>query len=163
MPDFASVLTYEPETGRLLWKAGKIGRGCVEGREAGSVKSDGRYRSLVVGGKRYYAHRVIWQLVHGSIDPSLCIDHINGNGLDNRITNLRLVTRSTNQRNRGACKRNSTGIKGVYPTENGTFAAQCGGKYLGAFKTIETAAAARAAAEEGRGYLNRKEQHHANS
>lgn len=163
MPDFARILRYEPETGRLLWRAGKRGRGCIDGQEAGSVRPDGRYRTLVVDGKRYYAHRVIWELAHGHIEPDLCIDHINGNGLDNRIANLRLVTRSINQRNRGLCKRNRTGIKGVYQTEDGKFAAQCGGKYLGAFKTIEAAAAARAAAEVGRGYLNRKEIHHANA
>ena len=47
-------------------------------------------------------HRVILQTPHG-----LLTDHINGNGLDNRRENLRIVTSSQNSMNRRLSKGNT--------------------------------------------------------
>ena len=60
---------------------------------------------------RVKMHRFIMQA-----QGKLQIDHINGNGLDNRRSNLRFVTDTENQQNRSRANKNnsSSGIKNVY-------------------------------------------------
>lgn len=48
------------------------------------------------------------------IDNDLQIDHINGDGLDNRKVNLRACSVSENGFNRGKAKHNTSGFKGVF-------------------------------------------------
>lgn len=74
--------------------------GIIYGRTGvavGTVCSDGYVR---LGGRRglpcQYAHRVIFEAVHGEIPDGLEIDHLNGNKADNRIRNLEAVTKSEN-------------------------------------------------------------------
>lgn len=46
--------------------------------------------------------------------PGQTVDHINGNGLDNRKENLRFVNKFQNQQNRGKNTNNTSGFKGVW-------------------------------------------------
>ena len=65
-------------------------------------------------------HRVVWAWHHGRL-PTMQIDHINGNGFDNRIENLREVSQSENMRNqhRQWKPNKDTGLPGVSPDKNG--------------------------------------------
>lgn len=148
---WGEFFNYEPESGRLTWKVKRPGPKTSVGQEAGSVKHDGRYRSVVLFHKRYYTHRIIWELIAGQIPAGMCIDHIDGDGLNNRWTNLRLTTLSGNQRNARLRKTNRTGTPGVNHHKNG-FAVECAGKYVGHFADLATAVAARKAAEKQHDY-----------
>jgi hypothetical protein len=61
----------------------------------------------------FKAHRVVWCLINGSIDPCMVIDHIDNDPLNNKIENLRLVTYQSNGRNKSNLPTSSTGILGV--------------------------------------------------
>jgi hypothetical protein len=78
---------------------------------AGSKDRKG-YVIIRVDNNVYKAHRLAWLYVYGEW-PDGEIDHINRNKSDNRIENLRVVTRSQNQMNIAAYSNNSAGIKGV--------------------------------------------------
>lgn len=151
--DWSQYLNYDPESGVLSWKVKRPGPKTAVGQEVGCVKSDGRYRSFVLFHKRYYTHRVAWEITNGQIPEGMCIDHINGNGIDNRICNLRLTTLSVNQRNRRVSKNSKTGIPGVIHHGNRKgFNVTCAGKYVGYFKDIDVAIRARKSAEKENNY-----------
>lgn len=58
-----------------------------------------------------YARKTIY--LHHEIMKTKLIDHINGDGLDNRKNNLRKCSRSENQRNRSVSNNSKIGLKGV--------------------------------------------------
>lgn len=65
--------------------------------------------------KQFYIHR----LVMGVLDnPSIHIDHINGNTIDNRKCNLRIVTGSQNMKNRKSSIGGTSKFLGVYYCSN---------------------------------------------
>ncbi len=80
-------------------------------------------------GKKHYAmsrismkltamHRLIMRTPKG-----METDHINGNGLDNRRSNLRICTKAQNQMNRNS-RHHSSGFKGVYRRSEHRWAAR---------------------------------------
>lgn len=66
-------------------------------------------RSGYLGSGFLLMHREVLQAKAGVL-----IDHVNGNGLDNRKENLRAATRSQNGCNRGKNLNNTSGFKGVF-------------------------------------------------
>ena len=53
------------------------------------------------------------QILGLTLGDDVCVDHINGNRLDNRKCNLRICSRTKNNHNVGISKRNKSGAKGV--------------------------------------------------
>jgi hypothetical protein len=121
------------------------------GDVSGCARSDG-YLLVGIDGKTYRAHRVVWLYHHGYF-PENDIDHIDRNPQNNRIQNLREVSRSCNVRNTGNRADNQSGVKGVlWDNENHKWLASIGlsGKKrnLGRFKCFIEAVAHRLAAEQ---------------
>ena len=90
---------YDDRSGKLV--NAKTNR-LVRGKKG--AQRNGKYRYLYmhfsVSGKGYFIqmHHVIWAW-HNGCFPTMQIDHINGNGCDNHIGNLREVSGSENKMN----------------------------------------------------------------
>lgn len=144
---FNSRLIYNHDTGVLSWKhraalspTDKTWNKKWAGKNLQSPHKRGNifYVRFRVDDKPYYAHRVIWQMVYGE-EPDV-IDHINGNGMDNRLFNLRNVTNKINTRNARKRTDNTSGITGVWwSKEKKKWVAEVGTKKYGYFANKEDA------------------------
>lgn len=96
------------------------------------------FRNITVDGRH------TTQALHTFLTGYRMTDHVNGNGLDNRRANLREVTHASNGANRRVGSNSTTGLKGVWPTGSGRFAAaikhQGKRTHLGRFDTAREAA-----------------------
>jgi hypothetical protein len=137
------VVNYDPETGIFTWA--KSRKGCTQGKTVGTLKDNG-YLHIGIDGKKYLLHRLAWLYVHGEF-PSNDVDHIDGCRTNNKINNLRSVSRSMNLENMRFAKSHnkSTGILGVYKHNDKFTSRICvRGKdvYLGVFDTSDEAKSA---------------------
>lgn len=167
------LLRYEPVSGKLFWRERTpemftdgyrtaIGN-CANwnannsNKEALGCKNANGHKHGAINHVRYLAHRVVWTMVYGRA-PDMDIDHINHDPSDNRIKNIREVTRSENQRNMSMRKDNKSGVCGVRrnPTQKISYNARIGDTYLGSFGCITAAAVARKVADK---QLNYHENH----
>lgn len=95
---------YDPQSG-IITRTDR--NGCN-----GSYDKDG-YLILKIKCRQYKAHRLAWFLYYGEF-PQKEIDHINRDRTDNRIDNLRVVSRWENVLNIKQKPNKRTGIIGVY-------------------------------------------------
>lgn len=137
------IAIYDPETGTFTLKVAK-GR-----KSAGSLlgsKTVHGYVVIGVNGHKIYAHRLAWLYVYGFFPKE--IDHINRDRSDNRLSNLRSVSRSENNMN--ATRKTTTGHIGVW--RNGkkySVVRRVSGKrlYLGSYASFDDAVRAYNACE----------------
>ena len=80
-----------------------------------SPRGSGRYAARRENGKTIYMHREIMNAPEGMV-----VDHIDGNGLNNRRRNLRVCTQGENGCN-SRPRRNRSGFRGVLERENGKY------------------------------------------
>lgn len=164
---------YDPETGDLIFKLRPrsdftapryVSHLKAVGTAARSQTVEGYIRTHI-DGKYHTVHRIAWLIVYGEwVEyPAFEIDHINGDRSDNRLCNLRKVTKSQNQRNAGQRVNNTSGVHGVNwkpkynskPGDGRWVARIWNGPrhvYLGSFQSLHEASIARKAAERVLGF-----------
>ncbi len=144
-----NLFYYDAESGRLLWRKGN-GRNVKPWQEAKSPNGHGYYTAKIKG-KSYLAHRLAWLYVHGSL-PNGDLDHKNRIRNDNRLCNLRQVSRTDNCQNISVPSHNKSGHIGVswiksHQAWTVYIKVDKKNKWLGYFKDLDEAVAARKAGE----------------
>tara|TARA_R100001143_G_C3351183_1_gene129611 strand:- start:119 stop:490 length:372 start_codon:yes stop_codon:yes gene_type:complete len=111
--DLPELLSVDFDKGLLFWKERDIfyfqnqderiwksWNTQYAGTQAFTAPIGGYFQGQIFG-KLYYAHRIIWTMYYGDW-PENEIDHIDRNGFNNKISNLRDVTHQVNMNNKGA-------------------------------------------------------------
>ena len=115
--NFPNYLIY-PD-GRLFCKKRQ---GCKEGFKKGNINHDGYYRTGLTNesckDKKYYIHRLVAE--HYIPNPNNLpeVDHIDRNTINNDVSNLRWADRTTQNRNKGSYKSNTSGFTNIYKKRN---------------------------------------------
>lgn len=153
---FDKLFLYDADTGMITRKVRSGSQ--PRGREPGCLDRDG-YIKICVYGKFFFAHRIAW-LLHFGEWPEEPVDHMDGNPVNNKISNLRLANRSVNGKNRALARNNSSGCCGVvWASSAGKWQAQIKSdgvsRYLGVYDNMLDAAAARKSAENRFGFSDR--------
>lgn len=148
---------YDPDSGELT----RIGT-----LETRGAKAKGKRLHVAHGGKKYYKHgvfglnayehRIIWVWMTGEQPET--IDHVDGNGLNNKWSNLRNVSHRVNLKNQKTHITNTSGKMGVcYRKDTGRWRARImvDDKMisLGTFPAFDEATEARRKAELEYGFL----------
>lgn len=142
------IKDFSYKGGKLYWLPrgnGKFDKQFA-GKECGCVTSLG-YRLLSYRGSNILAHVVVWVMHNGPIPNGYQIDHINNNGLDNDIKNLRICTSSQNAFNKRMRTNNKSGFKGVMWNKSNSnwrvrLAANKKSIEIGSFDSLEDAVSA---------------------
>ena len=116
-----TVLRYDSDSGLFTWLV-CLSRNQPAGHIAGSMHERG-YIAIRVDGVQYPAARLAWLYVFGKF-PEGVADHIDGLPWNNRLANLRDVSKTVNGQNqKRAHKNNKIGLLGVHQERKG-FVAQ---------------------------------------
>lgn len=148
-------LTYDPDTGLFVWKTAK--RITDRGRVAGYINKPHIKEYIGIRlDKHYLAHRLAWLYMTGEW-PIGAMDHIDGDGKNNKWSNLRCVTPLENNRNLRKASNNTSGFTGVCwhePTKKwqARIVVNKKTKSLGLYHTPEDAALVRKNAEISLGF-----------
>jgi hypothetical protein len=142
-----TILRYEPAEGQFYWKVDFQHPKARKGLRAGRINALGRAQ-IGLQRKQVFVHRLVWLFETGAW-PAGMLDHIDGNPLNNRFSNLRLSDHRLNGQNQKAYRPNSryTKLLGTsWHKGKRKFIATikvCGvKKHLGYFATAEEAHAA---------------------
>jgi len=143
--DLIDAFDYDINTGIFIAKY-KSSNGKRKKGDIANAKTSTGYEKLSLNKETILVHRALWWLEYDYLPsfPEEEIDHINHNRRDNRLCNLRLVNKTSNQKNASIRTDNKTGKTGVSWNSRDkiyTVAMSINGKtkYLGCSKTLEVA------------------------
>lgn len=153
------ILNYDPATGLFTWLVNSRNNQVKSGDIAGQVWTGVHNKSYILIGieyRLYRAHRLAWLYMTGYF-PAKHIDHINGDGCDNRFENLRSVSIKENSLNKRKYSTNKSGLTGVFwINKSSRYCAYIFKDkkkfHLGNFENIFDAACARKSAERAYGF-----------
>lgn len=143
MSDFWHAFKPDFKAGKLFWShppRNHVHRTCSEAGYINAGKGKNKsYWQIRVDGKTFKRSRVIFFMAHGKW-PEPCVDHINGDSLDDRIENLRECNFSQNIVNSKPKLKIKQLPVGVYETKQGKYMARVtvngNTNNLGTFPTI---------------------------
>lgn len=153
-----TIFNYNSIKGCLYWKQRDDQRPQWNARYAGKIagytyknNSGKTYIAILVDGVKYLAHRLIWKMLN-NYEPDE-IDHIDGDGKNNKESNLRARDCVSNQRNKRLSVNNTSGCQGVSRRSGRNkwrADIKVGGKsiFIGSFNTFDEAVSARKLAED---------------
>ena len=84
--------------------------------------------------KQVWLHRLIT-----NCPSNMVVDHINGDTLDNRKCNLRIVTQAENATNLSSYSNNKSGYTNIYIEKDGKYRVRINRKSFGRYNDLETA------------------------
>ena len=157
--ELKNILNYDSETGLFMSinsKAPRVKIGIPAGCTFKNNTTGKSYIQIRVKGKLYQSHRLAWLYMTGVLlNRKQPIDHINGDGCENRWSKIRVVTNCENQQNRRLQTNNKSGVLGVSFTKRGwQVSISLSGEriYLGVFQDFFEAVCARKSAESSDGF-----------
>lgn len=131
-------------SGKMYWKNVSKFHNSLNGKEAGCCqKTTGNkaYWVIKINNKKYKRGRLIFFYVNNFF-PTPCVDHIDGNSLNDAITNLRQASVTENSWNHKGRKKKSNLPMGIRASGNKFIARIAFNKktiYLGTFNNLEEA------------------------
>lgn len=139
--------TFLPRDGRTPSHMANAWNAANAENQAFTSVAKNKYLRGTVNSVAFYAHRIAWVMHHGHW-PEHDIDHINGVRNDNRICNLRSVSRKDNMQNREVSSNNTSGTMGVsYSRRHKLWNVKIGDHHIGWFSDKHNAVEARKDAE----------------
>ena len=151
------AFSYNPCTGEFKKIKGRIREGKTGYKHiCGPKNCKKEYVKVGFCSDYFYAHRLIWVWMTGKQPED--IDHIDGNGLNNKWDNLRSVAHRINGKNQKRHVTNTSGTGGVtYRKDTNKWRARImvddKSINLGSFESKEDAIAVRLAAEYEHGFI----------
>lgn len=148
--ELKKILHYDCDSGlftRLYSKKNPKLVGNIAGYKHKMVESGKTYIDIKIGRRAYRAHRLAFLFMIGKF-PDKDVDHNDGDGTNNKWTNITQATKLENAKNHKLRCDNNSGVVGVYWDKVcAKWSAQVSNKRLGRFADFFEACCARKSAE----------------